>query len=252
VYQQLIHRAFLNDDKHQQIEYMEKLIFYDSILSSRQGIIFNKAVISYDIPFFKHQKKKTEEQLKAKSRYISYTGILAGFSVLSGIVFYVRTRRMRTRLNLLLEKGPIIQSIVPLKNLKPPSTVPEAIRIDILKKLEAFENSDRFMNADLDLHSLALELETNTTYLSTVINFYKQLSFPNYIKDLKITMAINLINETSELLKFSQQGLADHFGFKTAESFSNTFYEKTGVSLSKFLKELKLRKKNPPFINDDM
>ena len=136
VYQQLIVRSLLNEDKPKQIEYIGKLIYYDSILSTGQEDILNKATISYDIPYFKHQKKKTEEQLKAKSRYISYAGILAGFSVLSGFVFYVRTRRMRTRLNLLLEKGPIIQSIAPVKILRPPSPVPEAIRIDILKKLE--------------------------------------------------------------------------------------------------------------------
>ncbi len=252
VYQQLIHGSLINEDKHKQIEYMEKLIYYDSILSSRQGNIFNKATFSYDIPYFKHQKKKTEEQLKVKSRYVSYVGILAGFSVLSGLVLFIRTKRMRTRLNLLLEKGPIIQSIAPVKNLRPPSTVPEAIRIDILKKLEEFENSDRFMRADIDLPSLASELKTNTAYLSTIINSYKQLSFPNYINDLKITMAINRISDTPELLKFSQQGLAKHFGFKTAGSFSNTFYKKTGVTVSEFLKELNFRKNNTSFINGDM
>ncbi|MGM1055513.1 MAG: helix-turn-helix domain-containing protein [Bacteroidota bacterium] len=251
VFQQLILYSVLNEDKQKQIEYMGKLIYYDSILSTGQEDILNKATISYDIPYIKHQKKKTEEQLKAKSRYISYVGILAGISVLSGFGFYVRTRRMRTRLNLLLERGPI-QSIAPVKNLRPPSTVPEAIRADILRKLEEFENSDRFMSADIDLPSLAQELGTNTAYLSTIINSYKQLSFPNYLKDLKITMAINRINETPELLKFSISGLAEHFGFKSAGSFSAAFYKKTGIKVSEFLKELKLRKNNLPFINGDM
>jgi AraC-like DNA-binding protein len=252
VYQQLILHSLLKEDKHKQIEFMGKLIYYDSILSSRQEDILNKATISYDIPYLKHQKKKTEEQLKAKSRYISFAGILAGFSVLSGLVFYVRGRRMRTRLNLLLDKGPKIQSIAPVKILGSPSTVPETIRIDILKKLESFESSDSFMRPDLDMSLLAQELGTNTTYLSIIINSYKQLSFPNYIKDLKITMAINRISETPELLKFSHQGLAEHFGFKTAGSFSAAFYKKTGVTISEFLKELKFRKNNTSFINGDM
>jgi AraC-like DNA-binding protein len=252
VYQQLISHSLLKEDKYKQIEFIGKLIYYDSILSSGQEDILNKATISYDIPYLKHQKKKTEEQLQAKSRYISFAGILAGFSVLSGLVFYVRGRRMRTRLNLLLDKGPITQSIAPVKILGFPSTVPEAIRIDILKKLESFESSDSFMRSELDMSLLAQELGTNTAYLSTIINSYKQLSFPNYIKDLKITMAINRISETPELLKFSHQGLAEHFGFKTAGSFSAAFYKKTGVSVSEFLKELKLRKNNPSFINGDI
>ncbi len=244
VYQQLIFHSLLKEDKHKQIEYMGKLIYYDSILTSGQEDILNKATISYDIPYLKHQKRKTEEQLKAKSRYISFAGILAGFSVISGFTFYVRGRRMRTRLNLLLDNGSIIHSIAPPKILVPPSTVPEEIRMDILKKLESFENSDSFLRSDIDMSLLAHELGTNTTYLSTIINSYKQLSFPNYIKDLKITTAINRISDTPELLKFSCQGLAENFGFKTAESFSAAFYKKTGVTPSKFLEELKSREKS--------
>jgi AraC-like DNA-binding protein len=242
VYQQLILNSLLEEDKHKQIEYMGKWIYYDSILSSGQEDILNKATISYDIPYLKHQKRKAEEQLKVKSRYISFAGILAGFSVLSGLVFFVRGRRMRTRLNLLLNKGPIIHIAAPTKILVPPSTVPEEIRIDILKKLELFENSDSFLRSDIDMSSLAQELGTNTTYLSAIINTYKQMSFPNYIKDLKITTAINRFSDTPELLKFSLQGLAEHFGFKTAESFTAAFYKKTGIPPSEFLKELKLRK----------
>jgi len=242
VYQQLILHSLVNEDKHKQIEYMGKLIYYDSILSSGQEDILNKTAISYDIPYLKYQKRKTEEQLETKNRYISFSGILAGFSVLSGLVFYVRGRRMRTRLNILLDKGPIIHHVAPVKILGPPSSVPEEIRTDILKKLESFENSDSFLRSDLDMSLLARELGTNTTYLSTIINTYKQLSFPNYIKDLKITAAINRLSDTPELLKFSFQGLAEHFGFKTAESFTAAFYKKTGVSPSEFLKELKLRK----------
>ena len=242
VYQQLILNSLLEEDKHKQIEYMGKWIYYDSILSSGQEDILNKATISYDIPYLKHQKRKAEEQLKVKSRYISFAGILAGFSVLSGLVFFVRGRRMRTRLNLLLNKGPIIHIAAPKKILVPPSTVPEEIRIDILKKLELFENSDGFLRSDIDMSLLAQELGTNTTYLSAIINTYKELSFPNYIKDLKITTAINRFSDTPELLKFSFQGLAEHFGFKTAESFTAAFYKKTGVPPSEFLKELKLRK----------
>lgn len=68
------------------------------------------------------------------------------------------------------------------------------------------------------------------------------MSFPNYLKDLRITAAIKRLPEDPILLKFNYQGLADTFGFKTGESFSKAFYHKTGVYPSKFINELKLNK----------
>ena len=122
-----------------------------------------------------------------------------------------------------------------------PSSVPEEIRKDILEKLAVFENSNRFMSKDLDMYALAQQMGTNTTYLSTVINHYKKISFPTYIKDLKIKAAINQLSKNPDLLKYNYQGLAEVFGFKTGESFSKAFYNKTGVYPSKFLNELKSR-----------
>ena len=91
------------------------------------------------------------------------------------------------------------------------------------------------------MSQLAQQIETNTTYLSMIVNHYKGMSFPNYLKDLKITYAIERLSEDPELLKYNYQGLADTFGFKTGESFSKAFYAKTGVYPSKLLKELKNR-----------
>nr|WP_232804636.1 helix-turn-helix domain-containing protein [Salegentibacter maritimus] len=88
------------------------------------------------------------------------------------------------------------------------------------------------------MSSLAQELETNTTYLSVIINTYKNKSFPNYLKDLRVAKAIQMLNADRGLLKYSNQGLAEVFGFKTSESFSKAFYKNTGVYPSKFIKEL--------------
>lgn len=241
VYQKLIMYSIVENNQHKQIEYMGKLIHIDSVLSSEQENVIHMAMADYDIPFLKHQKKKVEEQLKTKSKYIKVMGILAGITLLSGINFFVRARKTSSRLKILLEEGPNRLNN-PKKILEHPISVPEDVREDILSKLEAFENSDRYLDKELDMSILAQEFETNTTYLSTVINHYKQMSFPNYLKDLKIATAIERLSEDAQLLKYNYQGLAETFGFKTAESFSKAFYNKTGVNPSKFLDGLKSRR----------
>ncbi len=240
VYQQLIIYSVLEDNEKEQIEYIEKLIHNDSILSSAQENVNNQVVIAYDIPDLKRQKLKAEKQLEAKTFYIIGIAVFAGIAILIGIYFFLRSRNIRKRLNILMEGGEV-QIYEPKQVTEHPSSVPIEIRKEILSRLNTFENSDRFLNKDLDLSILSNDLGTNTTYLSTIINHYKKVNFPNYLKDLRIRAAITRLSKDPDLLKYNYQGLAEIFGFKTGESFSKAFYKKTGVSPSMFLNELKSR-----------
>ena len=240
VYHQLIIHSALNDKEKEQIKYIEKLIYYDSILSKEHENVTNKALVAYDIPDLKRQKNNAENQLKTKSLYLILIAILAGLAIITGLYFYIRSRKMRERLKLLME-GSQIEEEKTKTITEHPTSVPEEIRKDILEKLAVFEKSEQFMSKDLDMYSLAQQIGTNTTYLSIVINHYKKMNFPTYVKDLKIKTAINQLGENSDLLKYNYQGLAEIFGFKTGESFSKAFYKKTGVYPSKFLDELKAR-----------
>ncbi|WP_198012021.1 helix-turn-helix domain-containing protein [Gillisia sp. CAL575] len=240
VYQQLIIYSVLEDNEKEQIKYIEKLIHNDSILSSAQENVNNQVVIAYDIPDLKRQKLKAEKQLEAKTFYIIGFAVFAGIAILIGIYFFFRSRNIRKRLNILME-GVEVQIYEPKQVTEHPSSVPIEIRKEILSRLNTFENSDRFLNKDLDLSILSNDLGTNTTYLSTIINHYKKVNFPNYLKDLRIRAAITRLSNDPDLLKYNYQGLAEIFGFKTGESFSKAFYKKTGVSPSMFLNELKSR-----------
>ena len=244
IYHQLILHYQAQNDKKRQIEYIGKLIAYDSIYSTKQEDILNAAMVSYDIPYLKHQKKEAETELQDKQRNIVIVGLLAVAGIITGIFFYLRSVRMKKRLTLLLEGGTTKEKVRISPVNDPASSVPEDIRVDIMAKLEKFENSERFLDKDLDMATLAQELETNTSYLSVIINNYKNLSFPNYLKDLRISKAICMLNNDPILLKFNYHGLAETFGFKTGESFSKAFYGKTGVYPSKFIKELIQRKES--------
>ncbi|MDT0691072.1 helix-turn-helix domain-containing protein [Salegentibacter sp. F188] len=243
VYHELILNSIDKDDKHGQIEYIGKLIAYDSLHSTKQENVINAAMASYDIPYLKHQKREAEAQLENKRTIITGVGLLAGLGSFTGIFFFVRSIRIQRKLKVLLEEGIVRKKIIsdqPVGNHA--SSVPEDIKKDILNKLEKFENSERFLDKELDMSKLAQELETNTSYLSVIINSYKGKTFPNYLKDIRIAKAVRMLNNDHSLLRFSNQGLAEVFGFKTSESFSKAFYKNTGIYPSKFIKELNLRK----------
>lgn len=240
VYQQLVMYYGLNDDQQREIEAIEKLIYFDSLMTTEQKGIIQQATIAYDLPYLKQQKKRAEEQLKAKSSMNLVLGIMTGIAFLAGLYFYFKARKTKKIVRRLLQDSKSVKS----SNKKVgahPNSVPEDIRNEILLKLEAFEKSNLYLSKDLDMAKLAQHLDSNTTYLSTIVNHYKEMSFPQYLKDLKITYAIEMLSKDSQLLKYNYQGLADTFGFKTGESFSKAFYAKTGVYPSKLLKELKNR-----------
>jgi AraC-like DNA-binding protein len=241
VYQQLIMHYGLQDDQQREIESIEKLIFFDSLMTKDHKGVIMQATMAYDIPYLKLQKKKAEEQLKVKSTWIIILGAMAGLIALIGIYFYIRVRKTKKKVKELMDGIKPIRSSS-RKVGKHPESVPEEIRNELLMKLETFEKSDHYLRKELDMAQLAQEMDTNTSYLSIIINHYKQMSFPKYIKDLKITTAIERLSKDPELLKYNYQGLAETFGFKTGESFSKAFHQKTGVYPSHLLKELRHRK----------
>ena len=231
----------LNDDPEKEIESIEKLIYFDSLLTLNQRGVIKQATLAYDIPFLKFQRSKAEADLKVKSTWVIILGILTGFAVLIGVYFYYKIQKTKKKVNDLMDG---IKPVRPCNKevSSHPESVPKKIRDELLKKLDAFEKSDQYLAPGLNMTQLAQEMETNTSYLSTIINHYKQMSFPNYIKDLKIAAATKGLSKDKDLLKYSYQGLADIFGFKTAESFSKAFHQKNGVYPSNLLKELKKRK----------
>jgi len=240
VYHQLAIHYSLQDDQEREIESLEKLIFHDSLMAIEQKGVIQQATMAYDIPYLKIQKRKAEELLKVKSNWILILGSMAVLGMLVGPYYYIRARRTKQKVIMLMEGSKQLKS-PPRKVGEHPTSVPEEIRNVLLEKLEAFEESDLYLRKDLDMAQLAQEMDTNTSYLSIIINHYKQMSFPRYINGLKISTAIEELTTKPELLKYNYQGLAETFGFKTGESFSKAFYKKTGVYPSKFLKELKVR-----------
>ena len=109
---------------------------------------------------------------------------------------------------------------------------------NILDKLKKFENKKDYLQSSLTIQIISEQFNTNTKYLSKIVNIHKGKSFVNYVNDLRIDYAIESLKKNKKLRKYTQQALSNEFGFKTTESFTSAFYKKTGIKVSYFLKEL--------------
>ena len=108
----------------------------------------------------------------------------------------------------------------------------------MLEKLALFEKDDAFLEKTITIQNTAVKLNTNTKYLSKVINENKGKTFVSYINDLRVEYAITQLQVQPKLRNFTIQALANEFGFNSAESFSSAFYKKHKIKPTYFIKEL--------------
>ena len=115
--------------------------------------------------------------------------------------------------------------------------IPSDVEQDILEKLNKFEKSGRFTNQKLNISTLAVQLKTNTTYLSQIINKYKGKNFNTYINELRINYICEKIHNNPEYLNYKISYLGEISGFATHSAFAKVFKSVTGIPPSVFLNE---------------
>jgi len=119
-----------------------------------------------------------------------------------------------------------------------------ATRDKILLKLDKFERSKLFTKSTVSLSYLASYCNTNTKYLSHVVNNYKKKDFKNYINDLRIRYIIEKLSNDPQYQKYKISTLSEEAGFSSQSKFAGAFRKVTSVSPMEYLDYLKTIKKN--------
>lgn len=243
-YNELFKYAKSEGNKDDQIYYVSKLIEADSVLDINYEGINDKVRSDYDIPKFKKEKKHLENKISSKNQHLVLS--IIGALVLIMVIIFLSLKRqkiLKQRLQKLLNTDVIDSHELNIKASKSKTVdISKNIVNDILNKLGQFEDDKGYLSKDVTLNLLAKEFKTNSSYLSVVINHEKQVNFSTYLRSLRIINAINSLKTDNEYLKYSINGIADKFGFSTAESFSKAFRKKTGIKPSYFLYELRKKR----------
>lgn len=120
-----------------------------------------------------------------------------------------------------------------------PQLIPEKTEQILLEKLLAFENGKDFTKKSLTLQSMAKELDTNTRYLSEIVNKHKHKNFNAYINELRVNYIINKLHNEPSFLNYKISYLAEESGFSSHTSFSTVFKTITGISPKEFISFIK-------------
>lgn len=230
-----------NSSKNQ-LKYMDKILQLDSILLTVKSLDAEIAR-KYDAPCLLNEKDKKIKNIEGennKAKFIE-VGLLLLIVVLLFIVFNYRKKQKfyLKRYKELLSQN---ESKIVKKEINEHDRLNSGVSSHIYKKiiidLDNFEKNKGYLNPKITLNSLAKEINTNTSYLSKVININKEMNFSTYINTLKIENIVKRLKHDSKLRLYTIKAVASEAGYSTPESFSKSFCRITGVYPSYFIQKL--------------
>ncbi|MHB1195416.1 MAG: helix-turn-helix domain-containing protein [Lutibacter sp.] len=237
-----------NNDVHNQLKYIDRLLYIDSIIKNNYKNLNETLIKKYDTPILIAEKQhiiNTLKQSQKKSSFIIIGLISAIIIALALIIWSFKKQHVyKERFKKLLLNNQT--AVFNKKTIKKSSEELKGISLEIvnpiLLALEEFENSNGFLDHNLTLNSLSKAFSTNSNYLSKIINFYKKQNFSSYISDLRIDYCIEQLKTNETCRKYSIKAIAFELGYNNSESFSKDFYKKTGIYPSYFIRELENKK----------
>lgn len=129
-----------------------------------------------------------------------------------------------------------------IKELPKRIFIPQDTEKLILSKLKRFESTTRFTSKDISLAVLAGQFDTNTKYLSEIINTHYHVNFNTYINKLRINYLVEKLKSDPNYINYKISYLAEDCGFASHSSFATVFKSITGISPVTFIELLKEEK----------
>jgi len=233
-------------DYKNQIKYLNKQLLLDSLLTIKTLGFESDIIRKIETPTLLREKKEVEfklaSQIKKSKQSIIYVVLL--FGLFTGVLLWYihKQKTYKKRYHQLIDKQKNKLKGTSL-SLQSDLNISENLIQDILKRLDLFEKQKKYLQTNVSLQSLSKDLQTNPNYLSRVINFNKDKNFSQYLNDLRISYALEALQENTTLLKYSIKAIALECGYTNATSFSRAFYKQTGLYPSFYIRQIHKKRK---------
>lgn len=233
-YELLIDYSLTKNDKKAHLLYVGQLLKIDQLLEHNYKYLSGKITKVYDT----EKLLQTQRNLENSNNSITVIAI-STTAVLMSIISFLLYRHFRSKklFQELMNRQPEKSKLFVANGSKELDINPEVVAA-ILKKLEKFEFSKKYLEKEMNLLKLASLLNTNTKYASKIIAKYRNKGIIEYITDLKIDHIIELLKSDNKYRIYKNKSLADEAGFGSTQNFTRAFKTRTGISPSYFCTEL--------------
>ena len=233
-YELLIDYSLIKNDKKAHLLYVDQLLKIDQLLEHNYKYLSGKITKVYDT------EKLLQTQRNLENSNNSITNIaISTTAVLMSIISFLVYRHFRSKklFQELMKRQPATSKLFVANGSKELDINPQIVAA-ILKKLEKFEISKKYLEKEMNLLKLASLLNTNTKYASKIIAKYRNKGIIEYITDLKIDHIIELLKSENKYRIYKNKSLAEEAGFGSTQNFTRAFKSRAGISPSYFCTEL--------------
>ncbi|MEQ6125295.1 helix-turn-helix domain-containing protein [Pseudotenacibaculum sp. MALMAid0570] len=203
--------------------------FYKT-LSSTKIDVFTKSQLD--------KKKQVLNQLQQERKTNLYLTIILASIFLLFTVFIFYTRSQRTKLKSKVES--LLKNMEKNEQKSTSNTIVDEAKVQkILIKLKAIEKQKLFLSKDYSLNMVAKKIDSNSSYVSQIINTHRKKSFVQYTNELRINYILQKLKEDEIYQKFTLLAIAESIGYKSLSSFNKHFKVITGITPKQYLQYIK-------------
>jgi AraC-like DNA-binding protein len=233
--------SYLALNKEQEYKLLNtKLLTIQNEIENKEEEAINTVYNLINSEYFKNYALK-------KSAFKNKLYLSIGFFILSLFVFglfvykkYLYKKRLTEIVSYLeFPNNTILNKSEEVDPVHKKNTIPAETEQLILNKLKKFETTKKFTNKDISLAVLAGQFETNTKYLSEIINRHYHINFNTYINTLRINYIVEKLKNEPNFCNYKISYLAEICGFSSHSSFATVFKSIIGISPIIFIDLLK-------------
>lgn len=238
-YEYLINDSKQRKNSKDQLYYTNQLLKADSIINVDFAMLSSKIYREYDTETLLDEKRK----LVRDHQITWYFSISAGVSIISFLIWRFRKREQKLTASYheLLEKFNAQKDISSFDVLSSvaigeTSLYSQELIDQIKADLKIFEDKKDFLKPNLTLPIVAKMIGSNRTHLSYVLNVHFDVTFPTYLKALRIRYITNLLIEDTKYLSYKIETLAKICGMANRQIFSAHFLEINSIRPRDFIR----------------
>ncbi|MGH1383119.1 helix-turn-helix domain-containing protein [Kordia sp.] len=236
----------LGDEKNQE-QYFNQYATL-KIESSKKEVrinnFFNLLDEVEEVAFMERQKlRKAAAETKVKYLYFILSVVSVAFLIV--YLFFRKKEQQKSKAyKELIERISSLETKSVQEASKHKTAIKKAVNItdeklqNILKGLEKFEAQELYLDLNCNLRFVAKKVKTNATYLSKIINEQKEISFTDYINNLRIQYTLKRLKSDSLFRAYSIKSISEEVGYRSADSFTKHFKKQTSLYPSYYIKKL--------------
>ena len=187
-----------------------------------------------------NEKKQILDNLAKEEKTNSYLMVFltSVFLLVVFLFFYMRNQRRKFQVKI----DDLLKNIEKSKAEKSTTvqTIKEAKAKKLLLKLSKIEDQELFLNKNYSLNMVAKKIDSNSSYVSQIINTYWNKSFVDYTNELRINYILKKLKEDRTYQKFTLLAIAESVGYKSLSSFNKHFKNIAGITPKQYLSYLKV------------